>query len=66
MMVSDKYRILQEIDIVMREKVGIMRLREEDPDLYSYYLDWLERKEEKLVRKYRKKYGRLPQSAITV
>lgn len=59
-MMSDKYRLLEDIDTLCQERVGILRLREENSNLYGYYLDWIVRKEQKLIRKYRKKYGNLP------
>ncbi len=63
-MMYDKYTLLNDIDTLAREKIGILRLREEDPDLYGYYLDWIIRKEQKLIKKYRKKYGHLPKVAL--
>lgn len=63
-MVSDKYRLLMDIDTLGQERQGILKLREENSNLYGYYLDWLVRKEQKLIRKYRKKYGRLPLPSV--
>ncbi|AKA48969.1 hypothetical protein IX51_07525 [uncultured archaeon] len=63
-MMSDKFRLLEDIDTVTQERIGIMKLRKENPDLYGYYLDWLVRKEQKLLRKYRKKYGQLPKVTV--
>lgn len=63
-MMSDKYRLLKDIDTLGQERVGILRLREQNSNLYGYYLDWLVRKEQKLIRKYRKKYGRLPLPSV--
>ncbi len=62
--VSDKYKLLEDIDTLAQEKLGIIKLREETPHLYGYYLDWLERKEQRLIKKYRKKYGQLPKVTI--
>lgn len=63
-MVSDKYQLLEDIDTVMQERMGIMKLRKNSPHLYGYYLDWLVRKEQKLIKKYRKKYGQLPRITV--
>lgn len=63
-MLSDKYKLLEDIDVLSQEKMGIMKLREDSPHLYGYYLDWIERKEQKLIRKYRKKYGQLPKVTV--
>lgn len=59
-MMSDRFRLLKDIDVLSQERMGILRLREENSSLYGYYLDWLVRKEQKLIRRYRKKYGKLP------
>lgn len=63
-MMSDRNTMLKDIDTLARERIGIIRLRKENADLYGYYLDWIVKKEQKLIKKYRKKYGRIPKIAL--
>ncbi|MCL5782555.1 MAG: hypothetical protein M1476_01430 [Candidatus Thermoplasmatota archaeon] len=56
----DELRLLEEIRRLDAERIGIKELRKNNSELYGYYLDWLIRKENKLVRKYIRKYDKWP------
>lgn len=63
-MLSIKQDLLEDIRTLDQERMGIIGLRRENSDLYGYYLDWIIKKESKLIRKYRKKYGIVPLATL--
>ncbi len=63
-MLSDKNKMLRDLDTLAQERIGIIRLRKENSNLYGYYLNWIIKKEQKLIKKYRKKYGKIPRITL--
>jgi|GEM_PF-4559447 hypothetical protein len=55
---SRKENLLETIEKLHRERIGIMEIRKNSPDLYDYYQEWLTRMERKFMMKYLRKYGR--------
>jgi DNA mismatch repair ATPase MutS len=60
MLSAEEMRLLDRIKVLEAERLGIKELRKYNRDLYGYYLTWLERKENKLLRKYVRKFNRFP------
>lgn len=58
---NDEYKLMESINTLEQERLGIIELRSRTPRLYGYYLDWLIEKEKKLIKKYEKKYGPFPE-----
>ncbi len=61
MLSAEEMKLLDRIRVLESERLGIRELRKYNRDLYGYYLTWLERKENKLLRKYVKKFNRFPE-----
>ncbi|MCL4341284.1 MAG: hypothetical protein M1431_04215 [Candidatus Thermoplasmatota archaeon] len=55
---SRKENLLETIEKLHRERIGIMEIRKNSPDLYDYYQEWLTRMERKFMMKYLRKYGK--------
>ncbi|MCL5802267.1 MAG: hypothetical protein ACYCSA_01030 [Thermoplasmataceae archaeon] len=55
---AKKENLLETIEKLHRERIGIMEMRKNSPDLYDYYQEWLTRMERKFMMKYLRKYGR--------
>jgi hypothetical protein len=61
MLSAEEMKLLDRIRVLESERLGIRELRKYNRDLYGYYLTWLERKENKLLRKYVKKFNKFPE-----
>lgn len=53
-------KMLEEIRRLDAERIGIKELRKHNSNLYGYYLNWLVKKENVLIRKYIKRYDKWP------
>jgi hypothetical protein len=60
MISNQEIKLLDRIRILESERIGINELRKYNRDLYGYYLTWIERKENKLLRQYVRKFNRFP------
>lgn len=65
---NEELRLLDKIKTLESERIGINELRRYNRDLYGYYLTWIERKENKLLRQYVRKFNRFPdvEAQITI
>jgi len=54
-------RILEELKRLDAERVTLTELRKQRHELFGYYLQWIERRENRLLRKYVKKYNKWPE-----
>lgn len=63
---NNETRMLEEIKKLEAERIGIKELRKHNSDLYGYYLKWLVKRENTLIRKYIKKFDRWPNMEATV
>ena len=66
MIKTDEIKMLEEIRKLDAERIGIRELRKHNTELYGYYLSWLIKKENSLIRKYIKKYDKWPELPGTV
>jgi DNA mismatch repair ATPase MutS len=68
MISNEELRLLDRIKTLESERIGINELRRYNRDLYGYYLTWIERKENKLLRQYVRKFNRFPdvEARITI
>ncbi|MEM0158820.1 MAG: hypothetical protein QW812_04850 [Thermoplasmataceae archaeon] len=57
-------RILEEIKRLEVERITLTELRKQRRDLFGYYLNWIEKRENRLLRKYVKKYNRWPELKV--
>lgn len=60
MMRNTEIKMLEEIRKLDAERLGIRELRKHNSDLYGYYMKWLVKKENTMIRKYIRKYDRWP------
>lgn len=65
-MKHNEYTMLNEIRKLDAERIGISELRKNNSDLYGYYLNWLVKRENTLIRKYIRKFDRWPDLEGTV
>ncbi|MCL4306811.1 MAG: hypothetical protein M1302_00870 [Candidatus Thermoplasmatota archaeon] len=63
---TDEFKLLDEIRKLDAERIGIQELRKHNSELYGYYIDWIQRRENKLIRKYIRKYDRWPSLPSTI
>ena len=66
MLRTTEIRMLEEIRKLEAERMGINELRKHNSELYGYYLSWLVKKENTLIRKYIKKFDRWPDLTGTI
>lgn len=66
MMKTNELRMLEEIRKLDAERRGITELRRHNSDLYGYYLKWIQKRENKLIRKYIRKFDRWPSFQTTI
>lgn len=57
---NTEIRMLEEIRKLDAERVGIKELRKHNSNLYGYYLKWLMKKENTMIKKYVRKYDKWP------
>lgn len=60
MIVKSEVKMLEEIRKLDAERIGIKELRKHNSNLYGYYMNWLVKKENTMIRKYIRKYDRFP------
>ncbi len=60
MIKSSENRMLEEIRKLDAERLGINELRKHNSDLYGYYINWLVKRENALIRKYIRKFDKWP------
>lgn len=63
---SNESRMLEEIRKLEAERLGIRELRKHNSELYGYYMKWLVKRENTLIRKYIKKFDRWPDLKATI
>lgn len=65
---TSEFKLLTEIRKLDAERIGIKELRKHNSDLYGYYIEWIQRRENKLIRKYIRRYDKWPSfsSAIII
>ena len=66
MLGTDEFKLLDEIRKLDAERIGITELRRHNSELYGYYLNWIQRRENKLIRKYIRKFDRWPVLPSTI
>lgn len=57
---QSELKLLEEIRKLDAERLGIKELRKHNSNLYGYYMNWLQKKENSMIRKYIKRYDRFP------
>ncbi len=63
---TDEFKLLDEIRKLDAERIGITELRKHNSELYGYYLNWIQRRENKLIRRYIRKFDRWPVLPSTI
>lgn len=62
----NEIKMLEEIRTLDAERLGIKELRKHNSNLYGYYLNWIVKKENTLIRKYIRKFDRFPELSGSV
>ncbi len=57
---NSQNKMLEEIRKLDAERIGIRELRKHNSDLYGYYMNWLVKRENALIRKYIRKFDIWP------
>lgn len=60
MIVEKEVKMLEEIRKLDAERIGIKELRKHNSNLYGYYMNWLVKKENAMIKKYIRRYDRFP------
>ena len=60
MVFKSEVKMLEEIRKLDAERIGIKELRKHNSNLYGYYMNWLVKKENVMIRKYIRRYDRFP------